>query len=270
MSSSGGTSCNGGTSSASVSDPGGANRVTSCPRSVRPSANSATTHSMPPYPLGGTGYQGGAITAIRIELLGSVKRVTKPGYPPGDKPSNWVRQGGSASVQPPHARSHQRRRPGGSRISPSSTPKWTVTDSSQGRARGANGRLGQPAGSAAGPPGRGPGDPGQGGLAAEAGVEEVQGADLAGAELVVVDRLVVPPAAAVLGADLGQDLVEGLLAGHHLLALGVGVGGGQHGLADVEVRPRPAGQRVGVQHLPQLVEVRNAADKHVRISVLGH
>jgi hypothetical protein len=27
-----------------------------------------------------------------------VKRVTKPGYPPGDKSSNWVRQGGSASV----------------------------------------------------------------------------------------------------------------------------------------------------------------------------
>src|SRR5215207_889866 len=98
MSSSGGTSCSGGPSPASVSEPAGANRVTSCPRSVSPSANSATTHSMPPYPLGGTGYQGGAITAIRMELLGSVKRVTKPGYPPGGKPSNWVRQGGSASV----------------------------------------------------------------------------------------------------------------------------------------------------------------------------
>ena len=48
MSSSGGTSCSGGTSRASVSDPGGANRVTSWPRSVSPSASSATTHSMPP------------------------------------------------------------------------------------------------------------------------------------------------------------------------------------------------------------------------------
>src|SRR5512133_2776983 len=54
--------------------------------------------------------------------------------------------------------------------------------------------LGRPAGSAAGPPGRAPGDPGQGGLAAQAWVEEVEGADLAGAELVVVDRLVVPAA----------------------------------------------------------------------------
>jgi hypothetical protein len=27
-----------------------------------------------------------------------VKRVTKPGYPTDDKPSNWVRQGGSTSA----------------------------------------------------------------------------------------------------------------------------------------------------------------------------
>ena len=38
----------GGTSRAPVSDPGGANRVTWWPRSVSPSANGDTTHSMPP------------------------------------------------------------------------------------------------------------------------------------------------------------------------------------------------------------------------------
>src|SRR5215211_1691558 len=37
--------------------------------------------------------------AIRMELLASVKRVTEPGYPPGDKSSNrgslgWQRVGG--------------------------------------------------------------------------------------------------------------------------------------------------------------------------------
>src|SRR5829696_7005586 len=135
MSSSGGICFSGETSSASVSEPGGANRVTSWPRSVRPSASSATTHSMPPYPLGGTGYQGGATTAIRIELLASVKRVTKPGYPPGDKPSNWVRQGwqrvgGSRPTLGPINAGVQAGR--GAR--PSSTPKRTVTDSPQGHA----------------------------------------------------------------------------------------------------------------------------------------
>src|SRR5512132_743660 len=88
--------------------------------------------------------------------------------------------------------------------------------------------LGQPAGSGAGPPGGGPGYSGQGGLPAETGMEEVQGADLAGAELVVVDRQVVPAAAGVLGTLLGQDLVERRLAGLDLLALAVGVGGGRH------------------------------------------
>src|SRR5215217_168683 len=92
--------------------------------------------------------------------------------------------------------------------------------------------LGQPAGSGAGPPGGGPGYSGQGGLAAETGMEVVQGADLAGAELVVVDRQVVPAAAGVLGTLLGQDLVERLLPRLDLLALGLGVGGGQHRLAD--------------------------------------
>ena len=48
INSSGGTARNGATSRASVSEPGGANRVTSWPRSVSPSANSDTTHSMPP------------------------------------------------------------------------------------------------------------------------------------------------------------------------------------------------------------------------------
>src|SRR4029450_7512545 len=95
--------------------------------------------------------------------------------------------------------------------------------------------------SGAGPPRGGPGDPGQGRLAAQAGVEEVQGADLAGAEPVVVDRSTIPAAAGVLGTLGGQDLVERRLPGLGLLALGVGVGGGQHRLTDVEVGPRPAG-----------------------------
>ena len=66
----------------------GANRVTLWPRSVSPSASNATTHSMPPYPLGGTGYQGGAITAIRTGDFLACEGVTEPGYPPGDKSSN--------------------------------------------------------------------------------------------------------------------------------------------------------------------------------------
>jgi hypothetical protein len=52
-------------------------------------------------------------------------------------------------------------------------------------------------------------------------MEEVQGADLTGAELIVIDRLVVPAAAAVLGADVGQDLVEGLLALPYGVLVGV-------------------------------------------------
>ncbi len=48
MASLGGSSWSGETSRALVSDPGAANRVTSWPRSVSPSASSATTHSMPP------------------------------------------------------------------------------------------------------------------------------------------------------------------------------------------------------------------------------
>src|SRR4051812_32305193 len=54
------------TSRAFVSDPPLAKSVTSWPRSTSPSATSATTRSIPPYPGGGTGYQGGAICAIRI------------------------------------------------------------------------------------------------------------------------------------------------------------------------------------------------------------
>ena len=48
MASRGGSSSSGETSRALVSDPGAANRVTSWPRSVSPSASSATTHSIPP------------------------------------------------------------------------------------------------------------------------------------------------------------------------------------------------------------------------------
>src|SRR5206468_1961527 len=48
MASRGGSSSRGETSRARVSEPGGANRVTSWPRSVSPSASNATTHSMPP------------------------------------------------------------------------------------------------------------------------------------------------------------------------------------------------------------------------------
>jgi hypothetical protein len=48
MASGGGASARGETSRALVSDPGAANKVTSWPRSVSPSASRATTHSMPP------------------------------------------------------------------------------------------------------------------------------------------------------------------------------------------------------------------------------
>src|SRR6266511_5917832 len=40
--------------------------VTSCPRVTRPSASQWIIHSMPPYPCGGMGYQGGATMPMRI------------------------------------------------------------------------------------------------------------------------------------------------------------------------------------------------------------
>src|SRR6266542_2866517 len=39
--------------------------VTSWPRATRPSVNQWIIHSMPPYPLGGMGYQGGATIPMR-------------------------------------------------------------------------------------------------------------------------------------------------------------------------------------------------------------
>ncbi len=54
---------------AEVVESPGANSVTSCPRSARPSASSETTHSIPPYPFGGTASHGGAICAIRTGHL---------------------------------------------------------------------------------------------------------------------------------------------------------------------------------------------------------
>ena len=56
----------GDTSFAFVREPPDANSVTSWPASARPSASSETTSSIPPYPVGGTGNQTGAITAMRI------------------------------------------------------------------------------------------------------------------------------------------------------------------------------------------------------------
>src|ERR1043166_8810782 len=61
-----------------------ANRVTSCPLSTSPSASSETTHSTPPYPVGGTGNQHGATIAIFIgslmlpPLLPVRRRVSHP------------------------------------------------------------------------------------------------------------------------------------------------------------------------------------------------
>src|SRR5512132_1392861 len=46
-----------------------AKRVTSCPPSTSPSASNETTHSTPPYPVGGTGNQHGATIAIFITVL---------------------------------------------------------------------------------------------------------------------------------------------------------------------------------------------------------
>ena len=42
-----------------------ANSVTSCPWSTSPSARIDTTHSMPPYRVGGTANQAGAMIAMR-------------------------------------------------------------------------------------------------------------------------------------------------------------------------------------------------------------
>ena len=55
-------------------------------------------------------------------------------------------------------------------------------------------------------------------------VEEVQGAGLAGAELVVIDRPHHPAAAVIGSTDLGQDLVECHLLGHHQLVFSLGAG----------------------------------------------
>src|SRR5215211_2461736 len=57
---------NGEMTSAGDFDPSGAKRVTSCPRACSPRASRSTISSIPPYPSGGTGIQGGATSAIRI------------------------------------------------------------------------------------------------------------------------------------------------------------------------------------------------------------
>ena len=57
---SGCSSASGEQTSAGDSDPGGANSVTRCPASARPAASRLTTCSIPPYPGGGIGIQGGA------------------------------------------------------------------------------------------------------------------------------------------------------------------------------------------------------------------
>src|SRR5215211_9018591 len=55
-------------------------------------------------------------------------------------------------------------------------------------------------------------------------MEEVQGAGLAGAEPVVIDRPTIPAAAVIGSTKRGQDLVERHLLGHHQLAFSLGAG----------------------------------------------
>jgi hypothetical protein len=90
----------------------------------------------------------------------SAAEQAEPAYRPVDNPSTWFTRLAARPTAPAYR---------------SGPPNASV----HGRA---DGLLGRPAGSAARPPGRGPGDPGQGRLAAQAGVEEVQGADLTGSD----------------------------------------------------------------------------------------
>src|ERR671930_1880636 len=64
---------------ASVCESPVANSVTSCPASASPSASRATTHSIPPYPLGGTASHGGGISAIL--QTGGPPTIAGPGGP---------------------------------------------------------------------------------------------------------------------------------------------------------------------------------------------
>src|SRR6266508_6941629 len=70
--------------------------VTSCPRVTRPSASQWIIHSIPPYPCGGMGYQGGATMPMR-----NGDQEPSSGTPPA-KACRWAgraageRSGGSA------------------------------------------------------------------------------------------------------------------------------------------------------------------------------
>src|SRR5205823_5875308 len=78
--------------------------VTSCPRSTRPSARIETTHSMPPYRVGGTANHAGASIAI---LIGADRTDGGGG---GRRPDWWSSPGadgddellGRVRVREPH------------------------------------------------------------------------------------------------------------------------------------------------------------------------
>jgi hypothetical protein len=95
-------------------------------------------------------------------------------------------------------------------------------------------------------------------------MEVVELADVARPELITEDPVVVEPTERVLAADVGEYLVEVLFTREHGLTYFFGVRGRQHLLADLRQGPDELGGDVTVQQLPEHVDIRDAADEHVR------